>query len=320
MALPWKSKIILAKLEASYGVDPTLAAGNGMLMTNVNIRPMQGQDVSRDLELPFMGGQEQIPVGLHVELSGRIELVPSGTPGVAPAWGPIMRMLGCSETIVADTSVTYRPVSSNHESGYLKFWIGGAGTGTGTLHQLAGVRGDAVLRFPAQGIPYLDNIRLVGLYAGVSEAARVPPTLTGFKRPRVVTKANTPSFTIDGDPFVMRSFALAMRNQVEPRLLVGLEEILIVDRADQITTQVQAVPVSTYDPYAAALADEDATLVPIELVHGTQAGFIATLNAPTCQQQRPDGYQQSQGIAEWNLTYNALPAGAGNNQWSLALT
>jgi len=319
MGLNWKSKIVLAKLEASYGVDPVPAAGNGVLMSNVRIRPMQGQDVSRDLDYPFMGGQEQIPVGLHVELTGRIELVPSGTPGVAPAWGPIMRMLGCSETIVADTSVTYRPVSAGHESGHIKFWVGGAGTGPGTLHQLAGVRGDAVLRFPAQGIPYLDDLRLVGLYAGVAEANRVTPTLSGFKRPRVVTKANTPGFTIDAVPFVMRSFTLALRNQVEPRLLVGLEEILIVDRADRITTQVQAVPVTTYDPYAAALADEDATLVPIELVHGTAPGFTATLSAPRCQQQRPEGYEVNQGLAEWNLTFNPLPE-AGNDQWSLTLS
>lgn len=319
MALAWKSKILLAKLETSYGVDPVLAAGNGILMTNIQLRPLQGQDVSRDLEYPFMGGQEQIPSGLHVVLTGRIELVPSGTPGVAPAWGPLMRMLACSETIVTDVSVTYRPVSGEHESGHLKFWIGGTGTGNGTLHQAGGVRGDGVLRFPAQGIPYLE-LTLTGLYHAVVEAARVLPTLTGFKRPRVVSKANTPSFAIGGEAFVMRSFALAMRNQVEPRLLVGLEEVIVVDRADQITLQVEAKPVSSHDPYAAALADEDATLVPIAIVHGTTAGFITTLNAPTCQQQRPEGYQQSQGIAEWALTYNALPSGAGNNQWSLTLT
>lgn len=319
MALAWKSKILLAKLEASYGVDPVLVAGNGVLMTNLQIRPLQGEDVSRDLERPFMGAQEQIPAGLHVVLSGRIELVPSGTAGVPPAWGPMLRMLGCSETIVPDTSVIYRPVSDGHESGHLKFWIGGAGTGTGTLHQAGGVRGDGVLRFPAQGIPYLE-VTLTGLYNAVVEAARVLPTLSGFKRPRVVSKANTPSFSIDGEAFVMRSFALNLRNQVEPRLLVGLEEVIIVDRADQITTQVEAKPVTSYDPYAAALADEDATLVPITIVHGTTPGFVLTLTAPNCQQQRPEGYQQNQGIAEWALSFAALPSALGNDQWSLTLS
>jgi hypothetical protein len=310
--LKWKSKILLFKLETSYGVDPTPATANGILMTNVSFRPLEGQDVSRDLELPYLGGQELIPVGLHCVLTGDVELVPSGTAGVAPAWGPLMRACACAETIVADTSVAYTPLSDNHESGYYYFWIGG------TRHKVAGVRGDVTIAFTAQGIPKLQFV-LTGLYAGVAEASRTSPTLTAFKRPRVVTKANTPTFTINSVSLVMRSFSLAMRNQVEPRLLVGLEEVLIVDRAPQISTQVQAVPVSTFDPYTLAQADEAASLLPVELVHGTAAGYIATLTADTAQLQRPTGFANQQGITEWPLTLNALPS-SGNDEVSLTLT
>lgn len=313
MAMRWRSKIILLKPEASYGVDPVPAAGNGILMTGVQFKPMEGQDVSRDLELPFRGGQELIPVGLYCVLTGRIELVPSGTRGTAPGWGPVMRALGCSETIVAATSVTYAPITDNHESAYGYFWV------AGTRHKMAGVRGDAIMRFNAQGLPYLE-VTLTGLYAGVAEAARVAPTLTAFKRPRVVTKANTPTFSINSVAMVMRNFALAMRNDVQPRLLVGKEEVLIVDSAEQITTQVEAVPLTTFDPHTLAQADEAASLIPVSLVHGTQAGYTLSLSAPTCQLQRPTGYADQQGIAEWPLTLNALPSGAGNNQWSLTLT
>lgn len=319
MPLKWKSKIMLAEMEASYNVDPVPAAANGMLLTNIQFRPLEGQDVSRDLELPYLGAQELIPVGLHCVFSARVELVPSGTPGVAPAWGPIMRMLGCSENIVADTSVTYAPVSDGHESGHQYFWIGGSGTGNGTRHKIGGIRGDGTMRFPAQGIPYLE-FTLTGLYGGVAEAARVVPTLTGFKRPRVVTNANTPVFSINSVDMVMRSFALAMRNQVQPRLLVGNEEVLIVDRADQITTQVELLPVSTFDPYTLSQAEEAAALIPVEIEHGTAAGYIANLSAPTCQIQRPTGFQDSQGIAEQTHVLSALPSGAGNNQWALTLT
>lgn len=313
MAIRWRSKIILFKPEASYGTDPVPAAGNGILMTNVGFKPMEGQDVSRDLELPYLGAQELMPVGLHCVLTGQVELVPSGAAGTAPAWGPLLRACGCSENIVAATSVTYAPITDNHESGYIYFWIGG------TRHKVAGVRGDAVIRANAQGIPRIE-LTLTGLYAGVAEAARVAPTLTAFKRPRVVTKANTPSFSINSVDMVMRNFALAFRNQVQPRLLVGKEEVLIVDRADQISTQVEAVPLTTLDPYDLADAEEAATLIPVSLVHGTAAGYISTLSAPTCQLQRPTGFANEQGVTEWPLTLNALPSGSGNNQWSLALT
>jgi len=319
MALKWKSKIILLKMETDYRVDPTPAGGNGMLMTDVQLRPMEGQDVSRDLETPYRGAQEVMPVGIYCVLTGKIELVPSGTAGVVPAWGPAMRTLGCAEVIVEDTSVAYHPITDSNESSYIKFWIGGSGTGNGNLHKIEGVRGDGVMRWPAQGLPYLE-VTFTGLYGGVAEAARIAPTLTGFKRPRVVSQANTPVFSIDDVDMVMRTFALAMRNDVQPRLLVGSEEVLIVDSADQITTQVEMLPLSDFNPFDLALADEAASLVPVAIQHGTADGFITALSAPHCQLQRPSGFQNNQGIAEQVHVLNALPSSAGNDQWTLTLT
>ena len=307
-ALFWKSKIILLKIETSYAVDPTPSGADAILMTGVEFSPMEGQDVSRDLETPNRGAQELIPVGLHCRLRGRIELVPSGTAGVAPAWGPVIRVCGCGETIVSETSVAYAPIFSSYESAYIKFWIGG------TLHKVAGVRGTGTLRLNAQGLPYLE-VELVGLYAGVSETARVSPTLTGFKRPRVVTNANTPDFSINSVSLVMRNFALAMRNQVVPRLLVNSEEVLIVDSDDTITCQVQAVPVSTLDPYTLSQADEDATLIPVEIEHGTQAGFIINIATAAAQMQRPTGFANQDNILEWPLSLKVL-----GGAWTMTLT
>ena len=89
MTINWKSKIILAKIEANYGVDPTpTGAANAMLMTQVSFSPMEGEDVSRDLEFPYLAAQGKIPVGLRCRLRGRVELVGSGTAGVAPASPP----------------------------------------------------------------------------------------------------------------------------------------------------------------------------------------------------------------------------------------
>lgn len=312
MGIRWDSKIILAKTEVTYGTDPTPAAANGILMTGVAIRPMDGEDVSRELELPYLGGQELLTAGLRVELSGKVEAVPSGTAGTAPKWGPLLRACGCAETISAGVSVTYNPVTDSHESLYIYFWIGG------TRHKIAGARGDVVMRYNAQGIPYLE-FTFTGIYAGVAESSRTSPTLSGFRRPKIVSKAATPTFTINSVALVMRNFALALRNQVEPRLLVGLEEVVIVDRADQITAQVEAVPVSTFNPYTLGQADEAASLIAVSLVHGTAAGYITTLSAPTCQLQRLSGFENQQKVLEWPLTLNALP-NTGNDQWTLTLT
>lgn len=309
MPILWKNKLLLLKTEVSYGTDPTpTGADNAMLATNVELAPMEGDDVSRELELPYLGAQAMIPVGLRARLQFRIELVPSGTAGVAPKWGPVMKALGCSETIVADTSVTYRPVTTGHSSATAWIWHGA------TKQIITGMRGTGRLRWPAQGLPYLEA-DLLGLFAAPAEAAQLSPTYSAFQVPQVVRNAAT-SFEIDGTALVMRETVLDLGNQVEPRLLVGSESILIVDRVDALSARVEATPLSTFDPYAAAV-DQDQ--LEVELVHGTTAGLITTFNAPAVQLRRLSGFENEQNIKEWPLTGVPLPT-SGNDQWSLALT
>lgn len=310
MPIRWKSKIILFELESSYGTDPVPAgATNGMLMTNVSFSPMEGEDVSRELELPYLAGQPLIPVGLRCRLQGRVELAPSGTAGTAPKWGPLLRACAVGQSIVADTSVTYAPISDAMESGTLYFWMGG------TRHKAVGCRGTAVLRWPAQAIPYIE-FDLLGLYDDPTDETRDNPTLTGFQKPQIVTDANTPTFTVNSVPLVLREATLTMGNQVEPRLLVGSESIEIVDRAETFAFRVEATPLSTFNPYALAKAQ---TAVAASLVHGTGAGKIATLAIPGMQLKRPGGFENSQNLVEWGLEAVPLPT-SGNDQWSLVLT
>lgn len=310
MPILWKNKLLLLKTESSYGTDPTpTGAANAMLATNVQLTPMDGDDVSRELELPYLGAQAQIPVGLRARLQFRIELVPSGTAGVAPAWGPVMKALGCSETIVTDTSVTYRPVTTGHSSATGWVWHGGQ------KQVINGMRGSGRMRWPAQGLPYLEA-DMIGLFSAPTDAAQLSPTYSGFKTPQVVRSAAT-TFEIDSVPLVMRETTLDLGNQVEPRLLVGSESILITDRAETLSMRVEApTALSTFDPFAAA---EDQDLLPVELVHGVGAGFITTFNAPTVQLRRMSGFENSQNILEWPLEGSPLP-NTGNDQWSLALT
>lgn len=306
----WKSKVILFKPEVTYGTDPTpTGAANAVLMTNVTLSPMEGDDVSRDLELPYLAAQGKIPVGLRVVLKGNVELQGSGTAGTAPAWGPLLRACGCAETIVADTSVTYNPITDSQESGTLWFWVGQ------TKHIVKGVRGTVVMAFTAQGIPYL-QFTLTGLYADPAEVSPASPTLTAFQKPTVVTKANTPTFTVNAVALVMRSFNLDLANTITPRLLVGDESIIITDRAEAVSARVQAVPLTTLNPFTLA---KNETSVEVELVHGTVAGKIVTLDIPTAEIARMGDYQNQDGILEWDLPITPLPS-SGNDQWSLALT
>lgn len=308
-AIRWREKVLLIKTEVTYGVDPTpTGAANAILATNCELRPMEGEDVSRNLERPYLGAQETVPVSLHSVLTFSTELAGSGVAGTAPAWGPIARACAMAQVIAAGVSVTYSRISTGMESASIYFWIGP------TKYVMLGARGTGALTADAQGVPVI-RWTLTSLFTMPVDAAPAVPTLTAFQAPLVVTKTNT-TFSINAVPLVMRSFSLDLGNDVQRRFLVGKEEILIVDTNERINCVVEATPLATINPFSLAAAR---TKVPVVLVHGTVAGNIATVTAPTAQLQRPSAFQENQGAAEWPLALSALP-NAGNDQFTIALT
>lgn len=313
--IKWRSKIILAKPETTYGVDPTpTGAANAILMTDVELRPMEGQDISRNLERPFLGAQETIPAGLHAVLTGSVELVGSGETGVAPAWGPLMRACGIAEVVTPDDTpgdgtVEYTPVSDDHESAGLHFHIGP------TRHVILGSKGTAVITVNAQGIPTA-RFTLTGLFATPADQARPTVDLSAFQVPQIASNANTPTFTLGGVSMVLRELGFNLGNDVQQRLLIGRETIEIVDRNEQITARVEALPLADFNPFSEAATSQRNALV---LEHGTTAGKRFKLEAPQCTLARLSGYEQQQNVLEWPLALSPQPTD-GDDQWTITLT
>ena len=307
-ALRWRSKALLFKIEATYGVDPTPT--QAILATDVVCRPMEGEDVSRDVMRPWFGAQEMFPVGMRVALEFDVEIVGGGTAGTAPPIGPLLRACALAETIVAVTSVTYNRISSAHESAAFYFWIGG------NKQAILGARGNAVFSINAQGIPRIRFI-FTGLWAAPAAAALPTIDTTAFKTPLVATHVNTPVFTVDAVSLVLRSYSFDLGNVVEPRLLIGGEGIVITDSDEKITVAVEAVPVATYNPFTRATG---MTKFPVVIRQDTRAGYKVQINAPLCQQRRLEGYENQQGVVEWPLAFAPLPSDTGNDQLSIVFT
>ncbi|WP_425230202.1 phage tail tube protein [Sphingomonas sp.] len=307
--IKWKSKTILLKNEATYGTDPTPTGGaNAMLLTDVTLQPMEGQDVSRNLELPYLAAQEQIPTGVYVVMTGSFELVGGAAAGTAPAWGPALRACGVAEVITAGSKVEYSPISDNQESCGVYFGIGPS------KHVILGARATVKCQFNAQGIP-VGGLTITGLFSVPADAAAPTIDVTSWQAPQVVTATNTPTFTIGGIAFVMRSFEMDLGNDVQPRMLVGSERIVIVDRQEAIATVVEAQPYANYNPFSIANAR---TKQAIQLIHGTVVGKRVKLDIPVAQQKRPTGFQNAQGVLEWPLGFVPLPS-SGNDQWKLTV-
>ena len=146
-----------------------------------------------------------------------------------------------AQTVSAAVSVTYNPITDNHESGTFYVWI------ETTRYMLPGARGNCKIMFGAQGIPCL-MLEFTGLFTQPAETARGIPTLNLFQKPQLATKANTPTFTLNAVAFVLRELTLDLGNQIEPRFLIGSEGILITDKAETLEVTVEAQPLSAFNP------------------------------------------------------------------------
>lgn len=310
MPIFWKSKTILAKMEASYGTDPVpTGAANAILCSDVTFAPMEGNDVPRNADRPFFGAVPSLPAELRCVLTFTVELVGSGSLGVAPAWGPLLRACSAAEVITAATRVEYTPITNNPESVCLYFDV------DGTLTRMRGARGTAELGLSANGLPTA-KLTMTGLFSVPTQATKPTPNYALFQPPDVGSTANTPTFTIGGTAFVMRDFKLNLGNDIQPRILIGQEYITVVDKAEEVSVTVEAVPVTTYSPVAVAQAGTPQAIV---LAHSTTIGRRVRFDIPTAQQRRPGASQVNQGVVEWPLVFTPLP-NAGNDQWKITLT
>ena len=192
MALLSRKRLILAKIEAAYGTDPTpTAAANAILVRNLEITPIQADVVSRDLVRPYYGNSDQLLANTRVECTFEVELAGSGTAGTAPAYGPVLKACGMGETVVATTSVTYAPIST----------FASAGTSVtiyynvdGVLHKVTGARGTVDMSCQLGQIPVL-KFSMVGIYNAPTDTAQGSVTYTNQATPLIFKNGNTSAFS-----------------------------------------------------------------------------------------------------------------------------
>ena len=98
MPLLQRKRVILAKVETTYGVDPTpTGAANAILVRNLNVTPQDADFSDRNLVRPYIGRSEQLPAAIRAMVDFEVEMAGSGTAGVAPGYGPLLRACGFSE-------------------------------------------------------------------------------------------------------------------------------------------------------------------------------------------------------------------------------
>ena len=282
-----RNTTILAKTETTYGTDasPTGTA-NAMLVSNVNINPLNAGNVDRALIRSYFGGSEQLLGTAYVEMSFDVELQNGGTAGTPPAWGPLMKMCGFQESSSASTRVDYLPSTPGTDSCTL-YWYD-----DGLLHKAIGCRGSFELKATI-GVKPVFSFRVMGLDAGAPTGTPSNVSYAGFKTPLVVTDSNTGDLTFGGTvagtgapsisggtTYVSQGWDINFNNSVSHTPLLGGETIDITDRGPsaRFNLDLTAAQESTFGTNVKA-----ATLQSIGFVHGTAAGYKVLVFAPSVQ-------------------------------------
>lgn len=311
MPLLSNRRLILAKTEVTYGLDPTpTGAANAILVRALDVTPLDADYADRALVRPFLGRSEQLPTGVRVRASFEVEIAASGTAGTAPAWGPLMLACGFSQTIVASTSVTYNPVSTAFSSATIYYQV------DGVQHKLTGARGSVNFTLNKKEIPAA-KFEFTGIYNAPTDTALATPVFTAFRTPLPVTNTNTPTFTLHGVSPIMSQFSVDVANQIVHRDLVGgAQSVLITDRQPSGSVMIEANTIATKDWFTIS---NNATLGALNLVHGTTAGQKVALTSSTVQMTNPR-YSDEDGVQMLQMDMQFVPSSTGNDELAIVCT
>lgn len=308
-----RNQIILAKIESTYGTDPVPTEGaNAILTKNLQRVPYAGNRVSRDLNLPYMANDHSINTAPYITVTFDVELAGSGAAGTAPQLDSLLRACAMSATVVATTSVTYAPVSQDFESVTLYYNY------DGEMQKIIGARGTAVLNMSKGGLPMI-SFTFTGRYAKPTAVALYDPTYNAVA-PLPFSSYNTTTFSVHSQAVIGESLSLDLGVSVVHRNLAGYDGVNIVDRAPTGTVVFDAPTLATKDYFAAIESHNKAPVEgAIQVVHGTVAGNIVTINCP--QSQLTDlSEQESDGIRSFSSPFIPIPTDAGNDEMSIVFT
>ena len=310
MAQLTRKRVILIEAESSYGTDPTPAATDVVLVTDLSITPQSSDVVNRDVVRPYLGSSQQLLANTRVECTFSVEFAGSGTAGTAPRYGSALKACGLSETVASGTSVTYQPISANFSSVTIHYNV------DGVRHIVTGCRGNVALTAEVGSIPTLD-FTFTGIYNAPTDTALPAVTYGNQATPLIFKNGNTTSFQLLSFAGALQSLNFDMGNSIVYRELVGgTKEVLLTDRAANGSLTIEAPTLSSKDFFAAALTDT--SLGNLTVTHGTAAGNICRLSS-TKVDIGDVSYGEMDGVTMLEIPYTLVPSSA-NDELSIVYT
>lgn len=303
---------ILARLETAYGAggSGSWAASDALLVRNAKFSIARDTE-PRELVRPWLGGSEHLVAARRAEMEFEIEMVGSGTPGIAPAWGKLLRGSGMSENIVTDTRVEYLPVSSAFESLQFAFEI------DGVAYVSRGARAAPKLTMNAYKIPVLkftakgfDTNAIEGGLGATYAAWQRPVVLSDAAAGDIRTGCNYVGGAITGGTLLpSRGLEIDLGNKLSHIKLLKGEAIDIVERD---VSGSMSVALDAADELTWRDEINNNVLTSVGFNYGTVAGQKVGIYCPSVQRVDPQT-EDFEGRALMKTELRILPQ-AGNDE------
>lgn len=278
----FRKKTLLAKIEVTHGTDsvPTGAA-NAIQTRDLTIMPLEADVLDLGLDKPNFGSNLGTLINRHVMVTFKVPLAGSGVAGTAPAWGPLMKACGNTETVAAGVSVSYTPLDNDPPT--LSMYV----KRDGVLHKMTYARGSVKMAPSVNNYPWLE-FSFMALYVGPVAAGVITPVYTPWIKP-VPFRATTVAATVLSQTVGMFSLSIDFGQKVEKYEQSEEESIQITDRNSTYQSEFEEPTLDVHDFYADTIAE---TLGTLSYVHGTTAGNIVTVSSPQIQFTKISGGQQ----------------------------
>ncbi|MDW5417745.1 phage tail tube protein [Iodobacter sp. CM08] len=298
-----KKRLLVAKTETGYGVDPVPTGAQAIQCSDLSITPLENDAVDRVLVRPYFGGADKLLSGARVKIEATVELTGSGAAGTAPNFDALLRACGMAAVTTASVSVAYNPISAGFESATIYY------NQDGLLHKATGCRGTWTLGASAKGIPTL-KFSLTGIYNPVVDAAALAPTFSAVQIPLLIGAPTTA--TLHGFSGRLQSLNINLGANIAYRELVGYKGVEITDRDVEGDITIEMPTIATKDWFSAALNVSTGALA---VQHGTVAGNIVQIDGARVSVNSPS-YEDSDGFVMLKMGLALTPV-TGNDEVKL---
>lgn len=305
-------EVILAKEEVTYNLDPVpTAVLDAILVANPSWAHEGLRMVDRNVVKNTDGKLKSIFGGTLMNVTFDVELKGSGSAGVAPDFGVLLKCCSCTETVVASTSVTYALSSEEADKKSCTIYY----YADGLRYILTGCRGTASMVLETGAVPMI-SFTMTGHVTAPTDVALPTPTYDATE-PVTIRGA---SFSIDAYAASINSlqfdFGLEVKTPASMSATDGYGEVFIGNRDVNGSIDPQAELVATEDFYGNFTAG--AAMALTTGVIGSVAGNRFQIDMPAVS-YRDVGQGDRDGIRTFELPFGAAES-AGDDEFSLILT